>query len=112
MLSRLIKKRDSPIIRCEVREDRFLFRFSAARTFVTAPADEICFYRQETLSVPERLWGLLPITALIVGFSVKINAGAQTKIISLVHGQLTLASNFFPSEFLNLIPLPCPAAFS
>jgi MFS superfamily sulfate permease-like transporter len=56
------------------------------------------------------LIGGLPISAIIVRSSVNINAGAHTKIASIVHGVLILASAFFLSEFLNLIPLSCLAA--
>ncbi|ARN83723.1 SulP family inorganic anion transporter [Methylocystis bryophila] len=54
--------------------------------------------------------GGLPITAVIVRSSANINAGAHTKIASIVHGALLLLSVMFLAHFLNMIPLACLAA--
>lgn len=54
--------------------------------------------------------GGLPITAVIVRSSANINAGAHTKVASLVHGALLMASVMFLASILNLIPLGCLAA--
>lgn len=74
-----------------------------------APTDQELL-AQGTGNILSGLIGGLPISAIIVRSSVNINAGAHTKIASIVHGVLILASAFFLSEFLNLIPLSCLAA--
>lgn len=51
------------------------------------------------------LIGGLPITSVIVRSSVNINAGAQTKLSTILHGVLLLASVLFLSRVINLIPL-------
>ncbi len=56
------------------------------------------------------LIGGLPITAVIVRSSANINAGAHTKVASIVHGVLLLLSVMFLSSVLNMIPLACLAA--
>ena len=75
----------------------------------TAPTDQELL-AQGIGNILSGLIGGLPISAIIVRSSVNINAGAHTKIASFVHGLLILASAFFLSEFLNLIPLSCLAA--
>jgi carbonic anhydrase len=54
--------------------------------------------------------GGLPVTSVIVRSSVNINAGAKTKLASVVHGVLLLVSVAFLPVWLNLIPLSCLAA--
>jgi MFS superfamily sulfate permease-like transporter len=54
--------------------------------------------------------GGLPITAVIVRSSASIDAGAHTKVASIVHGALLLLSVMFLSSLLNMIPLACLAA--
>lgn len=54
--------------------------------------------------------GGLPITAVIVRSSASIDAGAHTKVSSIVHGALLLVSVMFLSSLLNMIPLACLAA--
>lgn len=54
--------------------------------------------------------GGLPITAAIVRSSANIDAGAHTKVASLVHGVLLVLTVMFLSTTLNLIPLACLAA--
>ncbi|MCG9880980.1 MAG: SulP family inorganic anion transporter [Bacteroidia bacterium] len=49
--------------------------------------------------------GGIPITSVIVRSSVNLNAGAQTKLSSILHGVFLLASVVFLSSILNLIPL-------
>ena len=54
--------------------------------------------------------GGLPITAVIVRSSANIDAGAHTKLASIVHGALLLLSVMFLAHYLNMIPLACLAA--
>lgn len=54
--------------------------------------------------------GGLPITAVIVRSSASIDAGAHTKVASIVHGLLLLLSVMFLASLLNMIPLACLAA--
>ena len=56
------------------------------------------------------LVGGLPVTALIVRSSANINAGGQTRLSSLFHGILLLASTVYFSSALNQIPLACLAS--
>jgi MFS superfamily sulfate permease-like transporter len=56
------------------------------------------------------LVGGLPLTAVIVRSSANINAGAQTKMSSFIHGLLLLGSLLFLASVLNLIPLSALAA--
>jgi len=51
------------------------------------------------------LVGGIPITSVIVRSSVNINAGAQTKLSTILHGLILLISVIFLSTILNLIPL-------
>ena len=56
------------------------------------------------------LVGGIPVTSVIVRSSVNINAGAQTKLASILHGLFLLISVLFLSSILNLIPLASLAA--
>jgi MFS superfamily sulfate permease-like transporter len=56
------------------------------------------------------LIGGLPITAVIVRSSANINAGAKTKLSSIIHGILLLTSVIGLASVLNKIPLACLAA--
>ena len=56
------------------------------------------------------LIGGIPVTSVIVRGSVSINAGGQTKLVTIVHGLLLLVSVMFLPVWLNLIPLSCLAA--
>ncbi|MFC2186200.1 bifunctional SulP family inorganic anion transporter/carbonic anhydrase [Fulvivirgaceae bacterium LMO-SS25] len=56
------------------------------------------------------LIGGIPITSVIVRSSVNIGAGAETKLSTIVHGILLLASVFLLSSIINLIPLASLAA--
>ncbi len=56
------------------------------------------------------LIGGIPITSVIVRSSVNINAGAETKLSSILHGIFLLLSVLFLSSILNLIPLSSLAA--
>ena len=51
------------------------------------------------------LVGGLPITSVIVRSSVNIDAGAQTKLSTILHGLLLLVSVLFLSRIINMIPL-------
>ena len=51
------------------------------------------------------LIGGIPITSVIVRSSVNIETGAETKLSTLIHGSLLLASVLFISDVINLIPL-------
>ncbi len=51
------------------------------------------------------LIGGLPITSVIVRSSVNINAGAETKLSTILHGLLLLISVLFMSSVINMIPL-------
>ena len=56
------------------------------------------------------LVGGLPVTSVIVRSSVNINAGARTKLSTLVHGALLAGFVVFLPTWLNVIPLSCLAA--
>ncbi|WP_317130392.1 bifunctional SulP family inorganic anion transporter/carbonic anhydrase [Antarcticibacterium arcticum] len=56
------------------------------------------------------LIGGIPITSVIVRSSVNINAGAETKLSTILHGFFLLLSVLFLSRVLNLIPLSSLAA--
>jgi len=51
------------------------------------------------------LVGGIPLTSVIVRSSVNINAGAETKLSTILHGSFLLLSVLFLSSVLNLIPL-------
>ncbi|KVL46550.1 hypothetical protein WT01_36365 [Burkholderia cepacia] len=54
--------------------------------------------------------GGLPITSVIVRSSANVNAGAQSRMSSVVHGVLLLVSVFALTGLINLIPLASLAA--
>jgi carbonic anhydrase/SulP family sulfate permease len=56
------------------------------------------------------LVGGLPITSVIVRSSVNVQAGAETKLATVVHGVLLLASAALLAGWLNTIPLASLAA--
>ena len=56
------------------------------------------------------LIGGIPITSVIVRSSVNIEAGAETKLSTIIHGILLLASVLVLSSIMNLIPLASLAA--
>jgi len=56
------------------------------------------------------LIGGIPVTSVIVRSSVNINAGARTKLSTLIHGGLLALSVAFLPTYLNLIPLSCLSA--
>ncbi len=56
------------------------------------------------------LIGGLPVTSVIVRGSANINAGARTKMSSIMHGSLLLVSVMLVPTVLNLIPLAALAA--
>lgn len=56
------------------------------------------------------LFGGLPMTSVIVRSSVNLNAGAKSRLSTILHGALILISVLFLTSFLNHIPLACLAA--
>jgi MFS superfamily sulfate permease-like transporter len=56
------------------------------------------------------LIGGIPITSVVVRGSVNINAGAESKLSTMLHGSLLLISVLLLSPILNLIPLASLAA--
>lgn len=56
------------------------------------------------------LIGGLPMTSEIVRSTVNVNAGAKTKLSTIVHGALLLVSIALIPTWLNTIPLSCLAA--
>jgi len=56
------------------------------------------------------LLGGLPITCEIVRSSVNVEAGAQTKRATIVHGVLLAAAIMVFPQLINLVPLSCLAA--
>ncbi len=56
------------------------------------------------------LLGGIAVTSVIVRSSVNIEAGAQTKLSTIIHGFLLLTSVLFLSNVINLIPLATLAA--
>lgn len=56
------------------------------------------------------LIGGLPVTSVIVRTSANINAGAKTKLSSILHGLLLLSAVAFLPVMINLIPLSALAA--
>lgn len=56
------------------------------------------------------LLGGLPITQVIVRSSANVTAGGQTKMATMFHGILLLASVYFIPQIINLIPLASLAA--
>ncbi len=61
-------------------------------------------------NVTSGMIGGLPITSVIIRSSVNINAGAQTKLATIVHGTLLLVVVSLLPVWLNSIPLSCLAA--
>lgn len=56
------------------------------------------------------LLGGLPITSVIVRSSANLNAGAKTRLSTILHGSLLLLSVLFIPRLLNAIPLSALAA--
>ncbi|MGE3979030.1 MAG: bifunctional SulP family inorganic anion transporter/carbonic anhydrase, partial [Nitrospira sp.] len=61
-------------------------------------------------NVASGLVGGLPITSVVIRGSVNVNAGAQTKLATIIHGTLLLVSVPLIPTWLNTIPLSCLAA--
>ncbi|WP_426670904.1 SulP family inorganic anion transporter [Mucilaginibacter sp. McL0603] len=61
-------------------------------------------------NVVSGLLGGLPMTAVIVRSSANVNAGARTKMSTIIHGCLLLLSFLFIPMVINYIPLSCLAA--
>jgi carbonic anhydrase len=56
------------------------------------------------------LIGGIPVTSVIIRSSVNINAGARTKLSTIVHGFILLLCVVLMPKLLNLIPISCLAA--
>jgi MFS superfamily sulfate permease-like transporter len=56
------------------------------------------------------LFGGIPVTSVIVRSSVNINANAQTRTSTILHGTLLLLSVLLLAPVLNMVPLSCLAA--
>lgn len=56
------------------------------------------------------LIGGIPVTSVVVRSTVNINAGARTKLSSILHGILMFIFVLFFPQLLNQIPLSCLAA--
>jgi MFS superfamily sulfate permease-like transporter len=65
---------------------------------------------QGTGNIVSGLLGGLPLTSVIVRSSANNNAGAQTKMSTILHGTFILTFVLFSPEVLNLIPLAALAA--
>ncbi len=65
---------------------------------------------QGAANVVSGLLGGLPMTAVIVRSSANVNAGARTKMSTVLHGTLLLLSMLFIPSLINYIPLSCLAA--
>ncbi|MBX3438150.1 MAG: bifunctional SulP family inorganic anion transporter/carbonic anhydrase, partial [Planctomycetaceae bacterium] len=61
-------------------------------------------------NVAAGLLGGIPVTSVIIRGSVNINAGAQTKLSTIIHGSLLWVCVMFAPTYLNTIPLSCLAA--
>jgi len=61
-------------------------------------------------NVVSGLFGGLPVTSVIVRTSANVNAGAKTKVSTILHGSLLLLSVAFIPVLLNLIPNAALAA--
>jgi carbonic anhydrase len=61
-------------------------------------------------NVVSGMMGGLPITSVIVRSSVNINAGAKSRLATIIHGLLLFVSVVFFPAWLNRIPLSCLAA--
>lgn len=74
---------------------------------VTPPNKELI--AQGVGNVLSSFIGGLPLTQVIVRSSANVNAGAKTKLSSIIHGVLLFLSVVLIPTLLNLIPLACLA---
>jgi MFS superfamily sulfate permease-like transporter len=65
---------------------------------------------QGTGNMISGLLGGLPITSVIVRSSANVNAGAKSKMSTIIHGSLLFLSVLFIAPYLNLIPNAALAA--
>ncbi len=72
------------------------------------PSRELC--AQGAGNLAAGLVGGFPITAVIVRSSINIDAGAQTRLSTIVHGLLLLASVALLPTWINMVPLSCLGA--
>ncbi len=75
---------------------------------VSPPSRELV--AQGVGNVVAGLCGGIPVSSAIIRSSVNINAGARTKLATVVHGALLLVSVGLLPAVLNRIPLACLAA--
>jgi len=61
-------------------------------------------------NIASGLAGGLPVTAVIVRGAANIEAGAKTRLSSIVHGLLLFSAAMFLARFINLIPYPALGA--
>jgi SulP family sulfate permease len=67
-------------------------------------------FAQGTGNLVSGLLGGLPMTAVIVRSSANVNAGARTKMSTILHAVLLILSLLFIPVLINHIPLSCLAA--
>jgi carbonic anhydrase/SulP family sulfate permease len=75
---------------------------------ISPSSRELC--AQGIGNVTAGLLGGIPITSVIVRSSVNINAGAQTRLSTVMHGVLLLVCVMLLPTWLNMVPLSCLAA--
>jgi MFS superfamily sulfate permease-like transporter len=75
---------------------------------VTPPNRELV--AQGVGNIVSGMLGGLPLTSVIVRSSANVNAGAQTKLSTILHGSLILVCVAFVPQWLNLIPKAALAA--
>ncbi len=78
------------------------------RQRVSPPSRELI--AQGVANIAAGLIGGIPVTAGVIRGSVNINAGAETRLATIVHGLLLLVCVVLLPTYLNLIPLSCLAA--
>ena len=76
-------------------------RFSSANTELRA---------QGVGNICSGLLGGLPMTSVIVRTTANVNAGAKTKLSTMIHGSLLLAAVIAIPSLLNRMPMACLAA--
>jgi carbonic anhydrase len=75
---------------------------------VSPPSREL--WAQGIGNVTAGLLGGIPVTTVIVRSSVNLNAGAQTRLSTILHGGLLLVCVMLLPQWLNMVPLSCLAA--
>ncbi|REK18856.1 MAG: sulfate transporter [Planctomycetota bacterium] len=72
------------------------------------PNRELC--AQGIGNMTAGLLGGLPVSSVIIRGSINISSGAQTKLSTMTHGLLILASVVFAPALINKVPMSCLAA--